>query len=185
MRGEREGLHVLAADVPLLGDHLGRAELADLLVAIARLPSGRLGERSREAVLVSDQHRGGDRDGAHVLQAAGDDEVLRSGHHALGGEVHRLLRRAALAVDRHAGHVVGESRDEPGRTGDVTGLRADRVAAAHDDVVDGARVDASAIDERLEHVAAEIGGVHLGERTAAAADRRTYGVNDECFSHVR
>ncbi len=78
--GQRELLHLLAADVPLLGDHLGGAELADLLVAVPRLPAGRLGERRGEAVLLADQHRRRDRDGAHVLHAAGDDEVLGAGH---------------------------------------------------------------------------------------------------------
>ena len=86
----------------------------------------------------------------HVLQAAGDDEVLGAGHDALRGEVHGLLRGAALPVDGHAGHVVGQPGDQPGGAGDVAGLRADGVAAAHDHVVDGARVDAGALDEGLE-----------------------------------
>src|SRR3954471_4235308 len=76
--------------------------------------------------------------------------------------------------------MVGQSGDQPGRTRDVSGLRADRVAAAHDDVVDGSRVDAGAVDQRLQHVAAEVGRVHAGERAAALADRRTYGVDDVC-----
>ena len=54
---EGEGLHVLAGDVPLLGDHLGRAELADLLVAVALDPARRLGERVGEAELLADEHR--------------------------------------------------------------------------------------------------------------------------------
>ena len=36
---QRELLLVLAADVPLLRDHLGAAELVDRLVAVARLPA--------------------------------------------------------------------------------------------------------------------------------------------------
>ena len=43
------------------------------------------------------------------------------------------------------GHVVGQPGDQPRRARDVAGLRADRVAAAHDHVVDGARVDAGAL----------------------------------------
>ena len=86
----------------------------------------------------ADQHRRGDRDRRHVLQPAGDDEVLGAGHDALRGEVHGLLRGAALPVDGHAGHVVGQPGHQPGGAGDVAGLRADGVAAAHHHVVDGA-----------------------------------------------
>lgn len=35
-----EGLHVVTGDVPLLGDHLGAAELADLLGAETSDPAG-------------------------------------------------------------------------------------------------------------------------------------------------
>ena len=142
-------------------------------------PAGRLGERRGEAVLLADDHRRRDRDGAHVLHAAGDHEVLGAGHDALGGEVHRLLGRAALPVDGHAGHVVGQPGDQPRGAGDVAGLGADRVAAAEDHVVDGARVDAGAGHQRADRVGGEVGGVDAGERAAALADRRADRVDDE------
>ena len=41
---------------------------------------------------------------------AGDHDVVRARHHALRGEVQRLLRRPALPVDGGAGHGVGEAR---------------------------------------------------------------------------
>src|SRR5690554_7219506 len=50
--------------------------------------------------------------------------LFRSG---LGGEVHGLLGGAALAVDRRAGHVLGEARRQPAGAGDVAGLAADGV----------------------------------------------------------
>jgi hypothetical protein len=55
-------------------------------------------------VRLARQHRRSDRDLAHVLHAARDDEVLRPAHHALRREVHGLLRRAALPVDRRSRH---------------------------------------------------------------------------------
>jgi hypothetical protein len=61
--------------------------------------------------------------------------------------VHRLLRRAALAVDGDTGDVVGQSGHEPCRTRDVAGLGTDRVATAHDHVLDRTRVDPGALDE--------------------------------------
>jgi hypothetical protein len=72
-----------------------------------------------------------------------------------------LLRRAALAVDGGSGDVLGQARDEPARARDVAGLRPDAVDVAEHDVVDGARVDARALDQRLDGVRAEVGGVHL------------------------
>ena len=54
----------------------------------------------------------------------------------------------------------GQPRHQPGGAGHVAGLGADGVAAAHHHVVDGSGVDAGALDERLEHVGAEVGGVH-------------------------
>ena len=50
------------------------------------------------------------RDHAHALHAGGDDQVLGAGHDALRGEVDRLLRRAALPVDGHAGHAARAAR---------------------------------------------------------------------------
>jgi hypothetical protein len=49
---------------------------------------------------------------------------------------------------------------------------ADRVDAAEDHVVDGGRVDARALDERLEHVRAHVGGMLCAEATP----RRPTGV---------
>ena len=117
VRLDRERLHVVTRDVPLLGDQLGAAELRHLLVAVARLPPGRLGERRLVAELLARDHRRHDRDLAHVLHAAGDDEVLRARHHALRGEVDGLLRGAALTVDGGAGHRLRGGRRRANRCG--------------------------------------------------------------------
>ena len=74
--GERELLHVFAGDVPLLGDHLGAAELRDLLVAVALAPADASPENgSVKPNCCGDRHRARDRDHAHVLHAAGDDQI--------------------------------------------------------------------------------------------------------------
>ena len=72
-----------------------------------------------------------------------------------------LLRRTALAVDGGARDVLGEAGHQPAGAGDVTGLRADAVDVAEDDVVDRAGVDPGALDERADRVRAEVGGVDL------------------------
>jgi hypothetical protein len=179
-----ESFHVLARDLPSVGDHLGGAELGDLLVPIALLPAGRAAERVAEAELLAAGHRGRDRDRAHVLHAAGDDQVLGAAHHPLGGEVDRLLGGAALAVDGGAGDALGQPGGEPGGAGDVAGLRADRVDAAEDDVVDPLRIDPGALDQRLDRVGAEVGGVDPGEPAAAPPDRGAHRVDDVGLRHL-
>ena len=172
---DRELLHALPADVPLLGDQLRAAELADLLLAVALDPARALAPGAHAL-----EHRGVgvDRDDRHVLDARRDHHVLRAREHGLRGEVQRLLGRPAGAVDRRPGHVLGEAGREPRGAPDDPRLRAQLAHAAHEDVVDGAGVDARALHEGRQRVRAEVGGVHVGERALARPDRRADGVDD-------
>jgi hypothetical protein len=181
---EREGLHVLARDAPLLGDHLGAAELGDLLRPVPGRPALRAREGALEAHRLRERHGRRDRDHAHVLDAAGDDEVRGAAHHRLGGEVHRLLRGAALAVDRHARHVLGEAGREPAGARDVARLRPDRVAAAEHHVLDRRGVDPRPVHERTQHVRPEIRRVHLREPAAAPPHRAPHRIHDVRLCHV-
>ena len=63
------------------------------------------------------------------------------------------------------------------------GLRADRVHAAEDDVVDGQRIDAGAVQQRPDDVRAQVGRVRAGQAAAAAADRRPDRVDQERLGH--
>jgi hypothetical protein len=148
-----EGVHVLAGDVPLLGDDLGRGALHDH-AAHGGVALHDLGAH-REAA-------GGDRGahggGGHDLDAGGDHDVVGPGHDALGGEVGRLLRRAALAVDGGGGHGVGPAGGEHGGAADVDRLVADLHDAAHDHVLDEGGIEVVALDERLEDSAARSAG---------------------------
>ena len=162
-----------------------RAELADLLVAVPLQPAGRLGERRGEAVLLADQHRRRDRDRGHVLHAAGDDEVLGAGHHALRGEVHRLLGGAALPVDGHARARGRAARPPARRCG-----RRRRPASRWCRSSPGSRrrrrpgrrrCAAPAPPSACAPRSAEC---TLGERAAALADRRADGVDDVGLRHV-
>ena len=167
---DRELLHLLARDVPLLGHRLGADELADLAGAVAGGPTWRTAVRVVEAERLAGVGGRHDRHHAHVLHTAGDDEVHRPRHHCLGGELHGLLGRAALTIDRHAGDVLRQAGREPARPGDAARLRPDRVDVAEHDVVDRVRVDAGAFDQRRDAVGAEVGGMDGGEAPAAAAD---------------
>ena len=99
----------------------------------------------------------------HVLDARGDDDVVRAGHHALRREVGRLLRRAALAVDGGADHRLGEPGGERRVATHVDGLVADLHDTAHDHVFDQRRVEVVAGDERPQRVRREVDGVHVLE----------------------
>src|SRR4030095_6667247 len=72
-------LHVLARDGPLLRDHLRAAELRHLSRAAARHPTLRASKWIRDPERLCTGHRIGNRDLAHVLDAAGDDPVARDG----------------------------------------------------------------------------------------------------------
>jgi hypothetical protein len=186
-------LHLGAGDVPLVGDQVGGAELGDLLGAVPFPPALGAGERAFLALLApggttpqippEEAHGRADRDQAHVLHAARDHQACGAAEHGLGGEVHRLLGRAALAVHGDSGHGLGQARGQPGGPGDVAGLGADRVHAAEHHVVDGVRVYVRASQQFLDDVRAEIGRVRAGQAAAAARDGRAYGVDNEGLGH--
>ena len=106
---ERERVELLARERPLLGDQLGR----DALRHEVGIPL--VQPRRRTGRLPSD--RRAHRHAAHALDAGRDHDVVRARDHTLRGEVDRLLRRAALPVDRRAGHGVGEAGREQRRCG--------------------------------------------------------------------
>ena len=94
-----------------------------------------------------------------------------TGHHAGRGEVHRLLTRPALPVDGHAGDGLGPAGRQQRSTGDVEGLFAGLHDAAPDDVVDDLGIDPGLIDQTVEDLRGQLGGVHPGQAAVALADR--------------
>ena len=90
----------------------------------------------------------------------------------------RLLSRTTLAVNRDARDVLGKSSGQPAGTCDTARLGSDRVDVAEDDVVNGVGVDTRALDEGFNAVSTDIGGVNLGQSTAAATNGGTDSVND-------
>ena len=161
--GQREPLHILPGDVPLLGDHLRTAELRDLLVAVALQPELGLVGRAGEPELVADDHCRGDRDLAHVLDATGEDQIGSAGHDRLCAKGNRLLAGAALPVDGDAGNLFGEAGGQPGQPTDIAGLSADGIDAADDGVIDSRRVDVVAVEDAAEHMHAQIDRMDPGQ----------------------
>ena len=75
---------------------------------------------------------------------------MLAAHHLCGGEIHRIEARGAEAVDLHAGHRVAEARRQRPHASDVAAGFADRIDAAHDDVVDPGRFELIAVLDRLQ-----------------------------------
>jgi hypothetical protein len=94
-----------------------------------------------------------------------------------------LLGRAALPVDGDALHFLGQPGGQPRGPGDVARLRADRIDAAEDDVVDGQRIKSGPREQGGDHVAAEVGRVRPGKCTTAPAGRRAHRVDDVGLGH--
>src|SRR5258708_37941790 len=64
---------------------------------------------------------GAHRHETHHLDTTGDHQIIGAGYHALRGKIHRLLGRAAFAIQRYGGEGVGEAR--PPRDGPVPIIR--------------------------------------------------------------
>ena len=95
----------------------------------------------------------------------------------------RLLRRAALAVDRRRRDGLGEAGREHGVAADVHGLITDLHDTAHDHVVDECRVEVVAGDERFQHLGREVGGVPGGKFAVSLATWCADSVDDDGGSH--
>ena len=184
MAGQRKPFHVLAGDVPALGDHLRAAELRDLLVAVALQPAGGLRGGGGETELPAEDHGRGDRDPAHVLHTTRQDQIRRTGHDRLGAKGNRLLTGSALPVDGDAGNLLGVAGRKPGQPADIAGLPADGVDASDNRVLDGGRVDVVAVEDAAKRVRAEVDRVHARQRTIAFADRRAHRVDHISLRHV-
>ncbi len=164
VRAGRVLVEHLAREVPARGDEFGRDALAD--------------EPLREALVheraprVLPEGRVVDRVLAHLLDAAGDHDVVAAGDDALRRERCGLLARAALAVDRGAGNGDREARRECGVAADVHGLLADLGEASGDHVIDQRRVEVVAGDQFFEHGRQQVHRVEVGERSAGLCPGR-------------
>ena len=178
----RVGVELLPRDAPLVGDHLGPDALA--LQSAVPLVVGVAGHHARaegEAEVADD--RGAHGGVGHGLDAGGDRDVVGPGHDALGGEVHRLLRGPALAVDRRGGHRLGPAGGEDGVAADVERLLGHLHDAAHDHVVDQGRVQLVALGQGLQGLGGQVDGVPVAELPVALPAGGPDGVDDHCGGH--
>ena len=175
MRLQRERVHLLARDPPLVGEHLRDPELDAERVVGVREEVG--AERADAAARVRRHRRA-----RHRLDAARDPDVVRAGDHALRDEVRGLLRRAALPVDARRRHAPRQPGRDPRVAGDVAALLARLRDAAADHVVDERGIEVVALDHRAQHEAEQIGGVPTGERTLALPESGARAIDDDGFT---
>src|SRR6185437_6235324 len=93
----------------------------------------------------------------------------------------RLLRGAALAIDGHRWHAVRQLRGEHDIAPYVEGLLANLTHASHDDVFDRRRIDTGALDQRVQHFTAHVGGMPSRELAVALAACSAQRLDDVCF----
>ena len=158
------------------GNGVGRDSLGHHRVALAEVG----------VVPVDQQRRLVGRPTRHRLDPAGDDELLKAGADAHGSKADGLLARPAEAVDGETGRLHRPAAVEHRQAGDVGVVVADRIAVAHNDIVDLGRIEAVALDERNEALSQEILRVQVVQRTtgAALAPRGANPVDDQCVSGV-
>ena len=127
---------------------------------------------------------GGERHPAHDLDTARDDQVVVTRGHPGRAEMHGLLGRSALAVDRRGRHALGQPGGDPAVAGDVGALLAHLAHATGDDVVDALGVDAGPLDQRRQGEGEEVGGMPVRQGATALAERRAHDVDDDRLSHL-
>ncbi len=181
VRAHGELVELGARDLPLLGDHLGAQALRDEVVLLHQRG------RPRRADLLDELKAGAHRDAAEVLDARSDDDVVDARRDQRGAEVHGLLGRAALAVDRRRGGLDRQPGLQPRVARDVPGLLADLLHAAGDDVLDLGRIDSGALDDLGEAGSQQLVGVRVPVVALlgmAAPDRRPDGFDDDDLAAV-
>ena len=177
---QRERVLVLAAHAVALGDVLAR--LAHALEREHGL-HGRVREAPAERRVV--EHAVAAREGAlrlggherrpaHRLDAAGDEEVAVAREHRVARRRDRGEPGCAQPIQGHARDRLRQSREQRAHARDVAVVLPRLVGAAEVHVLDLGRVDAGALDRRLDRDGGEIVGAHERERPAVPADRRAH-----------
>ena len=119
-----------------------------------------------------------------ALHTAGDEHIGLAGNDALRGQRDGLQARRAEAIHGHARGGDGAAGHQRDLAADVHAGGAFGVGAAHDDVVDGGKVDAGTFNGVLDRVAAERGAMgHVEGTLPALGKRRAGGGNDHGGSH--
>ena len=183
--GGGELVEFLAGQVPLVADVLrGQAHVDVVHGAVQAVVDHHVdhaGGRHVHAVAEAGLRQGVGR-GAHVLHAAGDDDVRVAALDGLGGHGHGLETAAANLVDGHRRHLLRDAGLEHGLAGRVLAQGAGE-HAAEDHLVDHLRLDARPLQGLPDDQRAELHRRDILQGTAEFADRCPAGANKNHFTH--
>ena len=117
---------------------------------------------------------------AHVLDAAGDDDVVGTEGDAGRGGGHRGHRAGAHAVDREAGDGLGEAGQQGGGPADGQALVADLRGGRDGHLVDLLRRECRVAAEQLsDALDDEVIGAGLGVLALGLAERGAYAIDED------
>ena len=115
---------------------------------------------------------------AHGFLAAGDDDFGIAVEQRLVAQRHGAQAGAAELIDAPGRAFHRDAGGDRGLAGRVLALRRGQ-DLAHDDLGNTARLNAAALERRLDGNGAEIVGRHGGERTVETSDRGAGGADDD------
>ena len=197
MAHERELVLVVTGDAEVARQHLGGLAHVQLAHRIGepelerdhrlevRRPEGRDGAGAlaeRPGAGQADEqlrHPGAvdERNLAHRLGAARDDESSAARQDLEHGGRDRLHARGAVAMHRVRDAILGQARLKADHTGDVRRMR--RLGdVAEDDLVDARGIDPAAGDQLAHHDRSEVVGAHLPHHPPCLAEGRAEAVQD-------
>ena len=101
----------------------------------------------------------------------------------LRGELHRLLRAAALPVDGDGGYALRQLRCEHRVARERKCLLAGLRDATEDHILDAGGVDAGALQNGIQNFGRKVGRMPAGEPAVAAPSRGTHRIDDISFRH--
>ena len=163
VRLAREGVELETRESPFLRDHLGPETLVERHVLITRAHRG--------SIWLTDCSGRPERHSAHRLNPAGEHEIVVSRHDTHGGELDRLLARSARTVDGDAGNGLWPTGSKRGKSSHVARLVTELGCATPHDVVNLARIDTRAIEQRVENLSRKVDGMDLRQGTTLSPYR--------------
>ena len=178
LRGQREPVLVLAGDLVLLGDVLGRVAH---MIAVEGIPQPVLDHRVDQlgvAHLDAGAQVLGMRRQRHRFLAACDDDLRIAGGDLLHAECDGPQPRAADLVEAPGGRLLRQSAADRSLACRVLSLRRGQ-HLAEDDLVDLARLDAGTDEQVPDDGGAEFVAGRRGESAVEGTDRSARGAGDD------
>ncbi|MCY1231471.1 hypothetical protein D9M72_439210 [compost metagenome] len=177
LRGEREGVLLFTAELPLAGDVFGGDAHVIAVEGVGQTVLDHRVDHLEIAHLHAAAKMRAMRRHRHGLHAAGDDDIRITGCNLLHAERHGTKTGTAELVHAPGGFLLRKTRLHRRLTRRVLAL-AGLQDLAEDHLVDLACLDACALEHALDDGGAEFVRRCVGECTVEGSDRGTGGAGD-------